>query len=195
VTAMPYLSDVHSLLTIAEYSELGETESGYTELQEGRLLMSPSPIPDHNLVSMRLAFQLDGQLPGHVRVIQDVDVNLELAPAEQPGFSRRPDLVIVSADAVKRVRAEGGLLRASDVHVVIEIVSPGSRRTDYVVKHGEYADAGIGHYWIVDITEPVSLVACHLAGELGYQNAPDVTGTFTTVEPFELRIQVDQLLN
>jgi Uma2 family endonuclease len=192
---MPYLSDVHSLLTIAEYSELGETESGYTELQEGRLLMSPSPIPDHNLVSMGLAFQLDGQLPGHVRVIQDIDVNLELAPAEQPGFSRRPDLVIVSAEAVKRVRAEGGMLRASDVEVIIEIVSPGSRRTDYVLKHGEYADAGIGHYWIVDITEPVSLVACHLAGELGYQNAPDVTGTFTAVEPFELRIQVDQLLN
>jgi hypothetical protein len=57
------------------------------------------------------------------------------------------------------------------------------------------ADAGIGHYWIVDITEPVSLVACHLAGELGYQNAPDVTGTFTVAEPFDLRIQVDQLLN
>jgi Uma2 family endonuclease len=191
---MPYLSDVHSLLTIAEYSELGETESGYTELQEGRLLMSPSPIPDHNLVSMRLAFQLDGQLPGHVQVIQDIDVNLELAPAEQPGFSRRPDLVIVSAEAVKRVRAEGGMLRASDVEVIIEIVSPGSRRTDYILKHGEYADAGIGHYWIVDITEPGSLIACHLAGELGYQNAPDVTGTFTADEPFDLRVQVDQLL-
>ena len=48
-------------------------------------------------------------------------------------------------------------------------------RTDYQVKHAEYADAGISHYWIIDITEPVSLVACR-----GYENAAAVAGIFAT---------------
>ncbi|PRX50199.1 putative restriction endonuclease [Prauserella shujinwangii] len=95
--------------------------------------------------------------------------------------------------AVDRAHDEGGLLRASDVVIVVEIVSPGSRRTDYVIKHGEYADAGIPHYWIVDLADPLSLVACHLAGELGYQDAPAATGTYTTTEPFPARLDLTTL--
>ena len=49
-----------------------------------------------------------------------------------------------------------------------EFVSPGSKPTDHVAKRADYADAGIPHYWIVDLDEPVSLIACHLAGEFGY---------------------------
>jgi len=56
---------------------------------------------------------------------------------------------------------DGGLLRAGDVLVVVEIVSAGSRRLDHVVKRGEYADAGIGHYWIIDLDGPVTLLDCH----------------------------------
>jgi hypothetical protein len=32
------------LLTVAEYLAIGEIEPGYSELVEGRLLMSPSPV-------------------------------------------------------------------------------------------------------------------------------------------------------
>ena len=80
------------------------------------------------------------------------------------------------------------------VSLIVEIVSPGSKRTDHIAKRSEYADAGIPHYWIVDIGEPVSLVACHLAGELGYQDTGDVTGMFTTAAPFDIRVNLDQLL-
>ena len=85
------------------------------------------------------------------------------------------------------------MLRADEVTIVVEIVSPGSKRTDYQVKHDEYADAGIPHYWIVDITAPVSLVACHQAGEFGYQDASAVTGIFTTDAPFPVKIDLDAL--
>jgi hypothetical protein len=63
-------------------------------------------------------------------------------------------------------------------------------RTDYQVKHAEYADAGISHYWIIDITEPVSLVACR-----GYENAAAVAGIFATDVPFPIRIDLDALLS
>ncbi|MER5261361.1 Uma2 family endonuclease [Actinosynnema sp. NPDC002837] len=185
--------DVH-LFTVAEYVELGETERGYSELQEGRILMSPSPSPNHNRASLRLAMQFVEQLPADLEVIQDIDVDLELSPYGDPGFSRRPDLVVVQRGAPDRVSREGGLLNASEVVVVIELVSPGSKRMDRVIKRGEYADAGIPHYWIVDLDPPISLVACHLAGDFGYQDAGDVVGEFTTSVPFPVTLKLDGLV-
>lgn len=189
----PHLVAQDRLLTVDEYAALGETASGYTELIEGRIMMAPSPAPKHNIALGELFIQLRGQVPAHLRVIQDVDVDLGLVPADQPGFSRRPDLVVVEREAVDRVEREGGMLRASEVVVVIEVVSPGSRRIDYKDKHGEYADAGIPHYWIVDLDKPVSVVACHLAGDLGYQNAPDVTSVFAVQEPFPVELDLSRL--
>lgn len=182
------------LLTVAEYLEIGEIELGYSELVEGRLLMTPSPAPDHNRAGFRMAVELERQLPPGPEVILDMDVDLELAPAEAPGTVRRPDLIVVPLEARKRVRAEGGTIRASEVLVVMEVLSPGSRRTDHVHKRGEYADAGIPHYWIIDTTEPVSLLACHLAGEFGYADAGSVTGTFSATEPFPVEIDLGALL-
>jgi Uma2 family endonuclease len=181
------------LLTVAEYLEIGEIELGYSELVEGRLLMSPSPAPDHNYAAFRLGVQLDGKLPTGWEVVTDIDVDLQLAPPDAPGTVRRPDLVVVAAEARQRVRREGGVYRASDVLLVVEVVSPGSARTDHVLKRSEYADAGIPHYWIVDPSEPVSLLACHQAGEFGYADDGTVTGAFTATEPFPVEIDLDGL--
>ncbi|HET6711838.1 Uma2 family endonuclease [Amycolatopsis sp.] len=183
------------LLTIEEYAALGETDTGFTELVEGRVVMSPSPKPRHNLVMLALAQQLVPQMPSHLKVVPDTDVDLGLAPPGSPGFSRRPDLMLVDKAGLARVHRNRDMIRADEVAVVVEIVSPGSKRTDYSVKHDEYADSGIPHYWIVDITEPVSLVACHQAGEFGYLNAAAVTGTFTTDVPFPVKIDLDALLD
>ncbi|GLZ32760.1 hypothetical protein Lesp02_49480 [Lentzea sp. NBRC 105346] len=191
MTALP--EPPSHLLTVAEYAALGETEPGYTELQEGRILMSPSPTPEHNIASGELYVQLRAQAPDDFVVIQDIDIDLELTPADHPGFSRRPDMVVVSRAERQRVRKEGGILRASEVILVVEIVSPGSRRTDYMIKRDEYADARIPHYWIVDISEPVSLHALHHAGDFGYQETPAVTAEYSAIEPFPVKIQVDQL--
>ena len=39
----------------------------------------------------------------------------------------------------------------------------------------------------------MTLLACHLAGEFGYQNAGAVTSEFTTGEPYALKINLGQL--
>lgn len=182
------------LLTVDAYAALGEDDRYRSELQEGNLVMSPSPAPDHMIVMARLLVQLDEKLPSGLLVVPDVDVDLELAPRGKPGFVRRPDLVVVHQAAVDRVRRDGGILRACDVLVVVEIVSPGSQRTDHVIKRGEYADAGIPHYWIVDLDDPVTLIDCHLAAEFGYQDPGPVTGRFATTEPFPVGLKLDGLL-
>lgn len=181
------------LLTVAEYLALGQTETGYDELVEGRVVVSPSPVPDHNNAAVEVLIQLRPQLPDELEVLLDLDIDLQLAPPEAPGFTRRPDLIVVRRAARERVRREGGIIRAGEVVVVAELVSPGSRRTDHVAKRADYADAGIPHYWIVDLDEPVSLIACHLAGELGYVDGGAVTGVFATSEPFPARLDLGAL--
>jgi Uma2 family endonuclease len=192
VTALPQ-PPAH-LLTVAEYAQLGETTTGYTELEEGNLFLSPSSSPRHMIASGRLLLQVQSQLPDELCAVQKVDIDVELAPADQPGVVRRPDLVVVDDKAIDRANSDGGLLRASDVLVVVEIVSPGSRRLDHVVKRHEYADAGIGHYWIADLDEPVTLLDCHLADPFGYADGGSITGTFTTTAPCPIRLELDRLL-
>jgi Uma2 family endonuclease len=192
VTAVP--EPPGRLLTVEAYAALGEDDRYRSELQEGNLVMSPSPAPDHMIVMGRLFVQLDHQLPSGLLVIPDVDLDLELAPRGKPGFVRRPDLVVAHQSALDRVRRDGGILRACDVLVVVEIVSPGSHRTDHVIKRSEYADAGVPHYWIVDLDSPVTLIDCHLAAAFGYQDPGPVTGHFVTTEPFPVGLHLDSLL-
>lgn len=176
------------LLTVDEYAALGEDEHGRTELMEGNLVMSPSQVPDHNVAILKIAFQLSSQLPVGYEVIPDLDVDLQLAPPDGPGTVRRPDVLVVDRQARRRVRADGGMLRASDVVIAIEILSPGSRRTDRIVKRAEYEDARIPHYWIVEIEEG-SLTAHRLVG-VNYEVDGPVVGGFHTDSPFPIALEL-----
>jgi Uma2 family endonuclease len=181
------------LLTVAEFAALDEAHDGRYELQEGNVVTSPSPPPEHQLCQQQLQLQLHAQVPGHFKLVPTVDIDLEIVPPARPGFVRIPDLVVVTAAGIRRRREEGGLLRAGEVVLAVEILSVGSQRTDRTIKHDEYADAGIAHYWIVDIDSRPSLTACHLAGEFGYVDAAPVSGTFTADEPFPVRLDLDRL--
>ena len=191
MTALP---EPGHLLTIADYTALGEDERHRWELLEGNLIMSPSPTTRRMIAIGEMHVQLRSVVPPDCRVVLDVDIDLQLAPASQPGTSRRPDLVVVGRAEINRVGLEGGLLRAGEISLVVEIISPGSRRTDLVIKRGEYADAGIGHYWIVDLDPRPSLVACHLAGGFGYLDSGEITGILQTDEPFSCQIDLDALV-
>jgi Uma2 family endonuclease len=181
------------LLTVEEFAALPEASDGRDELQEGTVIRSPSPPPGHQRCQHRLQVQLDRQLPPGLVLLPAVDVDLGLAAPTEPGSVRIPDLAVVSEAEYERVDREGGLLRAPHVRLVVEILSAGSQRTDRVIKHGEYADAGIERYWIIDLLDGPSLTACQLGGPFGYMDAPSVTGVFTTDLPFPVRLDLDRL--
>lgn len=181
------------LLTIADFAALPEDDEHRWELQEGSLLKMPNPWPRHLRASGRLSTQLEVQLPPGLEPVPGIDIDLGLAPSNQPGHARRPDLIVVESGTVDRAEDEGRLIRASEVLIVVEIVSPGSVRMDNVIKRGEYADAGIGYYWIIDLDRPISLVACHQAGELGYADDGEFTGTYRATDPFEIEIDLGKL--
>jgi Uma2 family endonuclease len=192
MTAAPHSSAPR--FTVADYLALPEDAESRYELQEGNLVMAPRPVPDHQICQFELGVQLRSRVPEHLRIVPDVDIDLELAPAGQPGTVRAPDLAVVSKEELQRVRRTGGLLRAAEVVLTIEIISPNSRRTDSVMKHSEYADAGIGHYWIIDLDDGPSLTACHLGGEFGYVDAAPVKGVFETDTPFPARVDLAALV-
>jgi Uma2 family endonuclease len=63
-----------------------------------------------------------------------------------------------------------------------------------LTKRGEYADAGIPYYWIVDLSDPVSILACHLAGEFGYADNGESVGIFQATVPFPLGLDLSRLV-
>ena len=64
-----------------------------------------------------------------------------------------PDILVVCD---KNKITPRGCTGAPDM--VIEIVSPSSRRMDYTIKHGLYAEAGVREYWIVDPSRKCTVV-------------------------------------
>jgi Uma2 family endonuclease len=180
-------------LTAVEYAALPEDSDRDYELHDGHVIMSAKPIPDHQHAVGELYVQLRLQLPDQLQLLPDVDVDMELVSPTQPGTVRVPDLAVVTRKAFLRVRRDGGFLRAAECVLAIEVHSATTRRTDQVIKHGEYADAGIGHYWMIDLLGGPALTACHLGGAFGYVDEPPVTGTFTTRHPFPARLDLGAL--
>ncbi|WP_067846280.1 Uma2 family endonuclease [Nocardia lijiangensis] len=179
------ISPLPRLLTMADWAELPEDTSSHIELQEGVLIVSPRPKRQHVRAGYRLARQLEPQLPAGLESLIEFEVCVD-AGAEPT--VRGPDLVLTQTDGPE------DRLAASDALLVVEIISPGSRRTDTVTKPFEYAAAGIPHYWVIDPVAPISLTAYRLAGEFGYLESPAVTGEFVTTVPFPLRIDLDALV-
>ncbi len=155
--------------------------------------MAAQPVPDHQDCLGELYVQLRSQTPPSLKVLLGVDVDLELVSPNQPGTVRVPDLVVVTRAGFLRVRAEGGLLRARDVVLAVEIHPATTRRTDTVIKHAEYAEAGIDRYWMVDLLDGPSLTECHLAGGFGYVDADPVSGLFQSELPFPAHIDLSRL--
>jgi Uma2 family endonuclease len=175
------------LLTLEEFIELPEDNSRRYELQEGILIVSPRANFLHQRIAHRLVAMLNDQLPAEWEAVGDVEMITD------PGFPasvRVPDVLVVQEELVSTAAPR---CTADEALLAVEIISPGSQRTDTLVKPVEYAKAGIPHYWVIDLNEPLSLVAYHQAGDFGYQEAPAVTGTFTTSEPFSLQVDLTAL--
>lgn len=97
---------------------------------------------------------------------------VEVVLFEAPLTVRVPD-VVVAPDSL--VQANPPRLAAGDVRLVVEVLSEGTRRTDQVTKFSEYAEAGIEHYWIVDLDSPVSLITYRLI-DGDYENFGEFSG-------------------
>lgn len=147
--AVSELADLpRGLLSLEQWDALEVAHTRRWELSEGTLIMSPRPQLMHQHISKRLTRLLDDHLPDALRVLPEIEVTTS---ASFPPSVRDPDIVVIQERAFERSSTR---VLAADVVLVVEIVSPGSRRMDHVMKLHEYAKAGIEHYWIVDPDAP-----------------------------------------
>lgn len=179
MTAMPQHPERMSL---EQWCALGEDTSARFELVRGAVDVSPRPRFDHAEAIYALSRQIRDQLPRSLRCLADVEMVVVDGAA---ATVRVPDVVVFDRAAVEPLRAERVVL-------AIEVLSPGSRHTDVVIKRAEYAGAGIDAYWIVDLDDGPSARLLTLLD--GVYRAETVRGGFMSTVPCPLRIDLDALL-
>lgn len=162
------LSWPNHLLTLEEWEALPEDPGMRVELAEGVLVMSPMPFSWHQKAGMRLGYRLDQQLPAALTAL----VEVEVVVADDPLTIRVPDIIVTRTELYQ---TNPRRYAAGDVLLAVEVLSDGTRRVDRVLKFSEYAEAGIPQYWIVDLGEPITLLAYVLAGD-AYELSGEHTG-------------------
>jgi Uma2 family endonuclease len=140
--------------TVSSYLS-GDEALRRTELVWGRLSEPPAPRYGHQSVVTRTTVLLDQ----HVRqydvgrvCVSPIDVVLD----ERQALVVQPDVVFVSHGRASIIRDQ--IWGAPDL--VVEVLSPGTRRRDCTSKLRWYRRYGVGEYWIVDpVAQAITVVA------------------------------------
>jgi len=111
-------------------------EGTRAEYSDGVAIMSPPARMGHNSIGFRLAMTLHSSLP-------DLHVGYEMGVELGSTRLRQPDIAVVDAD-------DDSIYTQQTPHLVVEVLSPSTRGEDLVRKSHEYAEAGIGQYWVID---------------------------------------------
>ncbi len=158
-------------LTYEDYCALPEDGHRY-QLIEGDLDVTPAPSTTHQRVSRNLEFFLTEHIRRHrLGAIFDAPVDVLLAPDTVV----QPDVVFVTRERLSVV-SERGIEGPPDL--IVEILSPSTRRVDRTVKMRAYARFGVRECWIVD-PEAQSLEVFKLTGGT-YVLAQAASGNETT---------------
>src|SRR5262245_47973104 len=124
-----------------DYVRLPDDGKRY-EILDGELYVTPAPSPLHQRVSKRLQRKLEDYF--EARCLGEVfnapiDMILGRHDVAQPDI-----LVVTNPIQISGRGIEGAPL------LVVEVLSPSTRRHDREVKMRRYAALAIPHYWIVD---------------------------------------------
>ena len=114
------------------------------EVIDGEHHVTPSPTTRHQLISMNLTRTFN-------RYLDRCPVGHVFAAPLDVVFS---DLDVVAPDLIYISRERDGILTEQHVRgapdLVVEVLSPGTRKTDEVTKRKLYERFGVQEYWVVD---------------------------------------------
>lgn len=154
-------------------------ENERVELINGEVyMMAPAPSPGHQSISLELSLQIGTYLKGkNCRLYYaPFDVRLFEKDGDQPHHVDtvvQPDLLVVCDPS----KLDGhGCKGAPDL--IIEILSPSTRRHDRLTKLNLYRQAGVKEYWIVDPDEKTVIV---MTLEDGQHYAPTAYSANATI--------------
>jgi Uma2 family endonuclease len=131
-------------MTARQFLQLGEDPPGVRlELVDGEILVGATPTARHSFAALALACILTTH-------IEDFELGEVLANADTifgEHDVRRPDLLYFRKSR-RHLITDEAIEGAPDL--AVEVLSPGSERTDRRDKFKQYAAGGVKHYWIVD---------------------------------------------
>lgn len=155
------------------------------ELVDGALLVSPLSGPVHQRLAWRLGNILEDTCPSDDwEVFPGLNVRLWAAHV------RIPDVVVARAGATALY------LPPTEILLLVEVTSPGNFRQDRIVKHGDYATAGIPYYLRVDLEnghEAVDATLFELADGRYRVVAQSVNGVLRAARPWSFEADLRAL--
>ncbi|MFI6100107.1 Uma2 family endonuclease [Lentzea sp. NPDC051213] len=126
--------------TLDDWESLDPQEGRRIELVDGRFVVTPTPAFKHQRVGDRLARILDDAVFAEgMEAVTAVGVRVGKA------FGYIPDVVVVTE------RVETVSVDVANVALVVEIVSPSTKKSDRLEKPAALAAAGVPAYWRVEI--------------------------------------------
>lgn len=130
----------HVRMTAEEYFALPESMQP-TNLIDGELIVSPSPVPVHQIIHRQLVFYLQTLIPNGQILYSPLDVQLEAGSVVQPDilWIREGGRCVIEA---KRLVGPPDL--------IVELLSPGTASLDKIDKFRLYERHGVTEYWIAD---------------------------------------------
>jgi len=141
------LSALQGLWTEQQYIRLGEQTNRLIEFTDGILEVLPMPTSKHRLIIgflYRVLYALLEQRGG-IGIVAFAALPLQL----RPGKYREPDILMLLDRNDSRYQDSFWL----GADLVMEVVSPDDPKRDTQTKRGEYAEAEIREYWIVNPLE------------------------------------------
>ncbi len=172
-------------LSFEEYLTYDDGTDNRYELVDGELVMVPQPTGDHSdaidllFKAIEAAISLQQQ-PWKLK--RDVGIYVGVNSRTGKDRSRIPDLTIFTNAqwaVIKADKIRGAVSKTAPLFAV-EIVSPGSKKTDSDTKQEEYKNIGIPEYWIVDLKQQKVSVLSLVDGE--YQ-ITEFTGKNQIISP------------
>ena len=133
-------------LTVQQLWALYPDEGGPRhELIGGVHFVTPSPVTRHQQLVFRLAFEIELYLRAHPGSGEVFGVPLDVVLSDRDVVE--PDLQLITADHI-------AILTTKNVQgapaLVVEVLSPSTRRRDLGIKRDLFDRAGVREYWIVD---------------------------------------------
>ena len=131
-------------LTYEDYEKLPEREGIICELDEGELLLEPSPTLRHNLIRQRAAMGLTQFIRHHHlgAVVEEMDFRLGLDTV------RNPDVAFITADHLKKIDPDLSPVEGAPA-LAVEVISPSNLAQDTVKKVRQYLAAGCHAVWLI----------------------------------------------